>query len=129
MKTASALGIVVSLDCIIYPCMFDNKEEWKYIGNFMDKIKSKCEGCPTDIFPDETSSFCYPLKETIKIDTKKYEHISQFSKDMMLRYKLLEEKVSLPEECKKCPFKRANMCNGPCLAFFDLSKETLGINT
>ena len=127
-KTAVALGFTPSLDCIIYPCMFNNKEEWKYIKKFLAKVKTHCDGCPTDIFPDKTASYCYPLKEAIKVDTEKYDNISQVYNDMNLRYKILEGRVTQPEACKECSFKKIGMCGGPCLAFYDLSKETLGLN-
>jgi len=127
-QTAITLGFTPSLDCIIYPCMFENKEEWKYIKKFLAKIRTRCEGCPTDIFPDGTASYCYPLKESIKVDTRKYKTIDQVFDDMNMRYRILEDRVTHPDKCKNCPFKKINMCNGPCLAFFDLSKETLGIN-
>jgi len=127
-QAAVALGFTPSLDCIIYPCMFNNKEEWKYIKKFLDNVRTFCEGCPTDIFPDKTASYCYPLKESIKVDTEKYQNIGQVFDDMNMRYKILEGRVTQPEACNNCPFKKIGMCGGPCLAFYDLSKETLGIN-
>jgi len=128
VRKAISLGIVPSLDCIIYPCLFENKEEWKYIKKFLTNVKTVCDGCPNDIFPDETASFCYPLRNSIKVDTNKYDTINQIKDDMLMRSKILTTKLTLPDDCNNCKFKEAGMCNGPCLAFYDLSKETLGIN-
>ena len=121
-------GIKVTLDCIIYPCLFDNKEEWKFISRFLTNIKTKCTASPSDYFPDETVSFCYPTKESIKIDSNKYDSSKQIYDDMILRKNILMSKIKLPKECRECPFKEKNMCNGPCAAFYDLSNETVGIN-
>lgn len=123
------LGITPSLDCIIYPCMFSNKEEWKYIKKFLSNVRTKCEGCPNDIFPDKTASFCYPTKEYLKVDTTKYESIKEIKVDLEMRHKILTNKQTLPDECSECQFKEVGMCSGPCLAFYNLESETLGINT
>jgi len=129
-KWAIDNGISPRLDCILYPCMFENKEEWKFINKFINNMRTTCgnDGCPNDIFPDKTASFCYPVKESIKIDSTKYDNSDQMTKDMMLRYQILESKMKLPEACTICKFKSNNMCNGPCLAYYDLSKENVGIN-
>lgn len=129
VKKSLQLGILPSLDCIVYPCMFENKEEWKYIKNFLSNVRSKCVGCPNDIFPDGTASFCYPVKEFVKVDSRKYESIQEISRDLTMRHSILTNKQQKPEPCRECQFRELNMCSGPCLAFYNLENETLGINT
>jgi len=124
-----SLGIKPSIDCIVFPCMFSNKEEYKYAKRFTDSMKLRCgqEGAPADIFPDETMSYCYPLKESVKVNTKNFEKMETAVEDMMLKYKILESQVNVPNTCQECTFYK-KMCNGPCLGFYDLSGETLGVS-
>lgn len=123
------IGAQPSIDCVIYPCMFDNKEELKYIKKFTDKFQTKCsKGSPADIFPDLTLSFCYPLKESIKINTNKHNGLMTAIDELTLRYKILKTRAVLPEACVDCAFRKSEICDGPCLGFFELSGETLGVN-
>lgn len=126
---AISKGIKPNIDCVLFPCLFKNKEEFKYINKFVDKIETKCgeNGSPADIFPDETISYCYPLKESISLDTNKYDRMELANQDMMLRYKMMKSQVSLPEACLECRFL-GNICDGPCLGFFDLSHTDIGKN-
>jgi hypothetical protein len=95
----------------------------------MDSVKTKCgDAAPTDIFPDGTSSFCYPLREVIKLDSSKYNDFGEVENDMIMRYKTIESIIELPEPCKGCPFNRSGECAGPCLGMRDLSGETIGRN-
>lgn len=128
IKKALELGITPALDCIIYPCLFENKEEWKYIKKFLNNVRTKCVGCPNDIFPDKTASFCYPTKNSVKVNTEKYDSIQEIRNDLEMRHKIITMKQTLPKPCINCPFRAADMCGGPCLAFFNLQNETLGTN-
>lgn len=128
IKKCIDLDIPTQLDCIILPCLFENKEEWKFINNFMGKVHIKCDGAPTDIFPDGTVSHCYPLKDSIKVLESKYDTLDKISLDMKLRYNIILKKVDKPDECKKCHFMEIGMCDGPCLGFYNLNEETIGIN-
>ena len=122
-------GIKPSLDCVLFPCMFDNKEQFKYIRKFMENVRTKCGTNlpPSDVFLDNTMSYCYPTKESLKVDTTKYKTLDEASADLLTRYKILKSQVDMPEECKSCKFF-GNLCDGPCLGFFDLKDKTTGIN-
>lgn len=121
-------GIKPSIDCTIYPCMFKNKEEWKYLCKFTTLHKVSCRNAPADIFPDKTLSYCYPLKDVIKIDSRKHANFNNAVEELLLRYRALISKVQLPPPCQECGFRKNEICEGPCLGFYDLSSETIGRN-
>ena len=123
------LGISPNIDCILFPCMFNNKEEFKYVNKFTKGFKTKCgiEGAPSDIFLDGTMSYCYPIKEYIKVDTEKYNTMEEAADDILIRYKTVRSQVTAPEECNSCKFFD-NMCDGPCLAYYNLEGISSGIN-
>ena len=120
-------GISPSIDCTVYPCLFDNKEEFKFISKFIRDCRTTCGvNSPTDIFKDKSASFCYPLRDSIKTNTEKYDTIDQISKSLTMKYKMIESNVAKPEQCMKCKFLHCGICNGPCLGFYDLSKIKYG---
>jgi len=129
-RKAIDIGANYSVDCIIFPCMFDNKEEYKLIKKFTERLSTFCNGVPSDIFPDETVSYCYPLKESIVVNSKNYDNLQLAAEELKLRYEILEDEYTdlLPEDCIKCEFRKKQICKGPCLGFFDLSKEVIGKN-
>lgn len=117
-----------SIDCILFPCLFKNKEELKFLKKFCDKVSFSCgakSGAPADIFPDETVSYCYPLKEAIKIKFANYNSSQEASEALKVGYRILKSKVTLPKECETCRFRLTGDCEGPCLGFYDLSKVTI----
>jgi len=127
IKKIINMGIRPSLDCILFPCMFNNKEEFKFVKRFLDKTKFKCgEGAPTDLFPDETISYCYPLKEAIKLDFNDYNNPKAVNENLLTKYKIIDSIVQKPKECLACNFFKQGMCAGPCLGFYDLSEISLG---
>ena len=123
--------ITPNIDCIIYPCMFENKEQFRIATKFAQIPKgrqvTKCLSCPGDIFPDDTTSFCYPLKEAIKFNVDDFETTKEMARAMELKSTLLKEitRHSLPDTCKNCNFYKVNNCEGPCLGFRDLSRVTV----
>lgn len=126
-------SIPFSIDCTLYPCLFNNREEWKFIRKFEEKkmISSNCSekgGLPADIFPDKTVSYCYPLKDSIKVSSEKYNNFEEIKKDMKSRYRILVSKIEAPEACQNCSHFKTDFCEGPCLGFYDLSKEEIGKN-
>lgn len=129
-KKAVDIGAIPSIDCIIFPCMFSSKEEYKYIKKFASNCKTSCESAPADVFPDETISYCYPTKEALKVNSKKHVLLKETTDELSMRYQILREKykAQLPEACKSCKFLNDNVCHGPCLGFYDLSEEKIGIN-
>ena len=128
-KKAIDKGSTVSLDCIIYPCMFGNKEKYKFMKKFTTSIRHTCgDSAPADIFPNEQISFCYPTKDLISIDTNKHDNLATAVGEMVKKYKVIESTVKKPEECLECSFYKKRICKGPCLGFYNLKDETLGLN-
>ncbi|MCF7870401.1 MAG: radical SAM protein [Candidatus Omnitrophica bacterium] len=121
------MGIKPSIDCILFPCMFNNKEEYKYIRKFSQEFRFKCNAAPCDLFPDKTISYCYPLKEKIKINFDNYLKSKPIQEDLRLRYKILEEQIEKPVACKSCEYFKKNLCDGPCLGFYDLESLETGV--
>jgi len=110
-----------SIDCIILPCMFENKEELKLIKKFAEQVRYRCgENAPTDIFSDNTMSYCYPLRETVKININKYKNLIDSSNALISTYKIIEDIVEKPDECKTCSYFKSRECNGPCLGFYNI---------
>ena len=128
-KRAIDMGSLVSIDCIIYPCMFSNKEKLKFMKKFTEKVKHFCgSGAPSDIFPDEKLSFCYPTKDVLSVDSNKHSSLGAASHELITRYKIVESRVKKPEECINCSFYKNKICNGPCLGFYQFEDETIGLN-
>lgn len=118
-KTVNS-GIQPSLDCVIFPCLFKNKEELKYIKKFTNNFKYKCTGNPpTDIFFDDTVSYCYPLREAIKINLNDYEKMDEVVDALNIKYTTIKYNIDKPNECLSCIFYN-NECEGPCLGFYNI---------
>jgi len=112
-----SLGILPTIDEILYPCIFENKEHAKYVRKFSQNgDKYKCNGAPFDIFPDKKVSYCYPLKDKVVIDMNDFINYGEAKEAMMTQYKIQyeEAKHKIPTVCKECVFF-GNMCDGPCL--------------
>ena len=115
--------ITPSPDCILFPCLFNNKEEFKFIQRYSSKdLRFKCgyNGAPMDVFADGTVSYCYPLKNVIDLKMKEYNSVSEIQSALNVEYQISKSKICLPEECSNCEFKKCGMCEGPCLAFYHL---------
>ena len=115
--------ITPSPDCILFPCLFNNKEEFKFIKKYANRdIRFKCgyDGAPTDVFADGTVSYCYPLKNVIDLKMEEYSSVSEIQSALNTEYQIAKSRTCLPEECSKCEFKKCGMCDGPCLAFYHL---------
>lgn len=126
-KKAMDIGATPSIDCTVYPCMFQNKEEFKYVRKFVENFKTKCISSPFDVFPDQKAIYCYPLEKSINIDVKEYENADEAKNKLKDLYKKIEDNIEPPEECKNCSFFRKE-CNGPCLGFYDLGEINGKIN-
>lgn len=118
---ALEIGAVPNIDCIIYPCMFDNKEEFKYIKKFNKNFATKCRGIPFDIFPNQEAIYCYPLEKNLKIDTSNFNTLQEPIKKLENKYNKIRKNVVAPDECKNCRFF-GKICDGPCLGFFNLEE-------
>lgn len=119
--------ITPSIDCCYFPCLFKNKEELKIVQKFTEKSRCRCghEGAPADIFPDETVSFCYPLKNKIALNFQDYHSDREVNKALVTEYQIVKSLVEVPEACKTCQFFECGMCEGPCLGFYDLNSIEL----
>jgi organic radical activating enzyme len=112
-----------NIDCTIYPCMFENKEEWKFLRKFSDSpISTRCMNNHHQVLNTGEMFYCYPLRGSLDDDIIGYETNAQILKEMKRRYDVLFSMVEKPEVCKACAFFKAEECPGPCLGFYDLSK-------
>lgn len=114
--------ITPSIDCCYYPCLFSNKEELKIVKKFTEKSRCRCghDGAPADLFPDETVSFCYPLKDKLALNFRDYHSTREATNALTTEYQIVKSLVDLPEKCKNCEFLKCGMCEGPCLGFYNL---------
>lgn len=114
--------ITPSIDCCYFPCLFSNKEELKIVRKFTQKSHCICgkSGSPSDIFPDETVSFCYPLKDRVSLNFNDYHSASEVNDALITEYQIARSLVQVPEKCLDCQFYKCGMCEGPCLGFYDL---------
>lgn len=119
--------ITPSIDCCYFPCMFENKEELKIVQKFTQKSRCKCgrDGAPADLFPDETISFCYPLKDTISLDFNDYHSAKEATEALITEYQIAKSLVKVPQKCLECSFYKCGMCEGPCLGFYNLKNIDL----
>jgi len=110
-----------SIDCILLPCFFNNKEELKFIKRYVDKVRFKCgDDAPTDIFSDNTVSYCYPLRDTVKINMNSYNNFVEAREALTYQYKIIENQVEKTKECLECSFYISKECRGPCLGFYKI---------
>lgn len=116
-KKAMDIGAKPAIDCIVYPCMFDNKEEFKFIKKFSEGLHTKCNTSPFDVFPNKKGIYCYPLS-TINVNTTG-RNLDEAREILMNKYKDAHSKIILPEKCVECSFL-GKECDGPCLGFFNL---------
>lgn len=126
VKHLNNINVPSHIDCIIFPCMFENKEEYKYIKKFMSQVRFRCgrnAGAPADIFADGSIIYCYPLKDTIKTNLNIHKNGVAARDNIGLKYQIIEGNMILPEACQKCVHYENNVCAGPCLGLY--SKEEL----
>lgn len=120
-KCAMNHNIPFTIDCILYPCVFANKEEYKVLRKFSQSFRHICcDGVPYDIFPDKTASFCYPTKDFINIKTEDFASLENGGVMLREKYNVLQKKIELPKECIECKFFIQKICAGPCLGFYDI---------
>jgi len=111
-------GIKPTIDCIIFPCMFSNKEEFKYMIKFNTKVLTMCgnSSMPLDVFPNGKAVYGFPLRKVAEIDTSEYDNVKQMIKALVSKYQIVNSIAETPEACKKCNFYH-KICEGPCLGF------------
>jgi len=121
VKTLNTMNIPPSQDCILFPCMFEGKEEMKYMSKFFLGFgRHRCgyEGGPTDYMPDGSAFFCYPNNK-IAVNTKLFKTATAVQDALKMKYMITKSTIEAPETCVKCGFFQSGQCDGPCLGFFD----------
>lgn len=124
VKTLNTLNILPSLDCVMFPCMFDGKEELKYMSKFFSGFgRYKCgyDGGPTDYMPDGSAFFCYPNNK-IAVNSRFFKTATAVQEALKMKYLITKSIVELPEPCGNCEYRKSGQCDGPCLGFFDYEK-------
>jgi len=121
VKTLLNMNIPSTLDCILFPCMFEGKEEMKFLMKFFDQFnRSKCGDTagPTDYLPDGNAIYCYPCNR-LSVNTSKFKTNASVVESLRMKYAISRSLVDMPESCLKCGYY-GNKCDGPCLGFFDI---------
>lgn len=115
--------IIPSLDCVTFPCLFNNKEEIKILRKFMDKVSYECKSSPTDIFPDGSVEYCYPLIHSVSESSDNdYSSPKELHDSLGIKYTILKSTVELPKECQECEHYKYGICSGPSLCFYNFKK-------
>lgn len=105
-------GIEITIDEAIYPCTFKKLDDYYYVKKFW--TSSRDLECyvkpPTDVFSNNTASFCYPLKGKINLPIINVDTIeSELSKK-------LEDIKTISNTCKSCMYYKSH-CKGACPAW------------
>lgn len=120
-KKAIDVAATPSIDCIVYPCMFENKEEYKFVSKFAQGFKIQCDGAPSDVFPNGDMIYCYPTKDSLKVNVFEFDSMQGAIDSLIKTRESKLEAIEKPETCKSCRFLHKG-CEGPCLGFYDPEK-------
>jgi organic radical activating enzyme len=116
VKHCVSNDVLPLLDEVLFPCLFNNKDELRYIRKFlMNKEEHfKCKGIPFDVFPDKTISYCYPLKEIVNVHLDDYDNINEAICSIKNKYMIMKHdaKKHLPQECLQCQYHKQDICEG-----------------
>jgi len=122
-KFGEVNNILVSSDCQIPPCLWegDTQEVIMMNSNQLATFNNRktdltCGNLPIDVFPDGTSSNCYPLKGAVNVDVFDVDgsnKIKTLEKIYNKKYVANYIKYDLPDDCLNCVFYLAG-CNGIC---------------
>ena len=117
-------NIKVVSDCQVPPCLWEGKNyetimlNSKGLATFVEKnTDTTCGFLPIDVFPDGTSTQCYPLKGTVNInnvlgidgENKRKSLEKKYQEEYVKNY----EKYNIPQDCLNCCFYKKG-CNGIC---------------
>jgi hypothetical protein len=99
-------------DCQVPPCINNEGIKLWHGSNTLP-----CDVFPpADVFPDGAISYCYPLKEDVKLNSIfNYNSVGDIMRELIYRYVDLHRKTKLPTECYKCEYYESNICQGVCL--------------
>ena len=132
IKFCSINKIILVSDCQVPPCLWDGKTKQAVLiqsNNFATFSKhgdTTCGFLPIDVFPDGTSTQCYPLKDVVNIknllningDNKIQSLSSSYEEEYLKNLK----RYSIPQECQSCVFY-LNGCNGICAGCLEGKKD------
>ena len=123
LKFGEVNNILVNSDCQIPPCLWEGDTQEAVMMNSYNfatfnshKADLTCGHLPIDVFPDGTSSNCYPLKGVVNVDVfdiKGNNKIETLVKTYNKKYVADYMKYDLPEDCLNCVFYPMG-CNGIC---------------
>ena len=117
-------NIPANLDCINFPCMYESKEESKFVKKFLagsDKYICGTGPGPTDYMPDGTAIYCYPNANTV-VDATRLKSDTAVQESLRMKYQIARATLVLPDACQECNARKAGQCDGPCLGFFSYDK-------
>jgi organic radical activating enzyme len=117
-------NIPAHLDCINFPCMYESKEEAKFVKKFLagsEKYICSIGPGPTDYMPDGTAIYCYPNANTV-VDATKFKSDAAVQESLRMKYQIVRATLTLPAECVECEAFKSGQCEGPCLGFFSYDK-------
>ena len=124
LKFAEVNGIRVVSDCQVPPCLWEGKTYEAVMSNSRGfatfnqrNSETTCGFLPIDVFPDGTSTQCYPLKGTVNVndvfglpgEVKLKSLEDEYQKKYVNNYK----RYDIPHECAVCVFYKKG-CNGIC---------------
>jgi organic radical activating enzyme len=118
-------NIPANLDCINFPCMYETKEEAKFVRKFLHGSEKHVCGLgpgPTDYMPDGSAIYCYP-NANVSVDTTKFKSDAAIQEALRMKYQIARSTISLPKECQGCKYLGGNECEGPCVGFFSYDKD------
>ena len=112
----------VTIDCGIFPCMFEHEWQYDNIRFWVKESNGGCTGGAFDIFPDGSATLCYPRKD-ITINAEKHKGNMTEAFEHLLFKKRYEQvnMLNYPKECRTCKFL-GTKCDGPCLGFCKMKK-------
>tara|TARA_R110002110_G_scaffold222382_1_gene436348 strand:- start:545 stop:1471 length:927 start_codon:yes stop_codon:yes gene_type:complete len=124
LRFGEANNISIVSDCQVPPCLWEGETYESVMANSrgfatfnVRKNETTCGFLPIDIFPDGTSTQCYPLKGTVNVndvfevrgESKRKSLEDSYEKKYVDNYK----RYDIPHECAVCVFYK-NGCNGIC---------------
>lgn len=123
IRFCSINNIRIVSDCQVPPCLWSGNTRRAIeiasnnFATFVEKDETGCGFLPIDVFPDGTSTYCYPLKNTVNInnlfDMKEENKLKSLTDLYKTSYLDNLKKYSVPEDCLNCVFY-LNGCNGIC---------------
>jgi hypothetical protein len=119
----SVNNIRIVSDCQVPPCLWEGKTREEVVtrsrnfATFSEKDATTCGFLPIDVFPDGSSTQCYPLKNIVNVNNllnmEGENKIKSLTTEYEKEYLKNSKRYSVPEDCQSCVFY-LNGCNGIC---------------